>query len=109
MPELDLFAVRPQAEQPMVICLDCGHLREHSARGLCHYCYNIHYFAETLDQYPLLRTWVSHLWRMESFVELYTASPRPTKKELADRLEVTVRSVERYISAYQAAQQKAPA
>jgi DNA-binding CsgD family transcriptional regulator len=93
---------RKHYEQPTVICLGCGHLREHEARGLCHPCYGFHIHAETIDQYPLIGTHLSHLWRMQDYVEL--RAQHLTKKQIAVRLGVTVRSVERYIAKHNAQQ-----
>ncbi|NUW45582.1 hypothetical protein [Nonomuraea rhodomycinica] len=77
-----------------VACRCCHKLGPHNGRGLRHTCWRRHRKAGTLDQYPPLGAGLPRLWRIETYLELRERGL--SKQEIAARLEVTVRSVERY-------------
>lgn len=83
-----------------IVCRCCGQLGMHNARGLRATCYSRHTDAGTLHQYPRLNTKLPRLWRIETYQEL--AASTTSREQIAARLGVTERSVQRYAAALRA-------
>lgn len=77
-----------------VICACCGELGEHNGRNLRKECYDRHYHAGTLHQFPKVSTWIPTLGRLDDFAELRGRGM--SVKKAAAKLGMSSRSGWRY-------------
>ena len=77
-----------------VICAACGELRIHAGRWLCVPCYRALLRRGALHRYPPVGAWVATAGRIEDYLEL--AERGYSRAEIAERLGVSLRTVERY-------------
>lgn len=88
-----LLAVPPRLVLVHARPATCHPNRPVDARGLCGSCYEMHWRAGTLDQFPTMRT----QRRREHFVADYQLlrSEGYTRRQIADRLGMTYPAVHR--------------
>lgn len=80
--------------EPEVVCACCGEIGEHRGRRLRASCYQRHWRAGSLGQYPKVAASTPRLGRLEDYTEMRGGGA--SLQEAAERLQISRRTAERY-------------